>query len=329
MSTGMPPVPPHATAEAASSVPVGRLAPSPTGRLHVGHARTFLLAWWHARSRGGRVVLRIEDLDATRSDPALVDSVRRDVEWLGLDWDGPALVQSDRLPELNAAVRQLVEAGGVYPCVCSRADIRAAQSAPQSGDVEIRYPGTCRGRYASAAMAEAATHRPAGLRFMVPDEVVSAEDELVGPFSSNVSREIGDFLVARRDGAPAYQLAVVVDDADQGVNEVVRGDDLLPSTARQVLLQRALGLPEPRWWHVPLVLGADGNRLAKRDDATSLEALRDQGIDPRSIIRWVGSVSGMDAPERVRASDLIASFSMDRVPRSTVLVTDETIRSLG
>ncbi|HET9929936.1 MAG TPA: glutamate--tRNA ligase family protein, partial [Polyangiaceae bacterium] len=219
---------------------IGRLAPSPTGLLHLGHARTFLVAWWSARSQHGRVVLRVEDLDGARSEQKYIDAALRDLEWLGLDWDGAPLIQSSGLPRLSAAIDGLVARGLAYPCTCTRGDIRNAQSAPQQGVTEPRYPGTCRGRYASLAEAEAQSGRPAGIRLRVPEGYVEFVDRLAGPQRFDVQAEVGDFLIARRNGAPAYQLAVVVDDAHQSVNEVVRGNDLLSSTARQIVLERAL-----------------------------------------------------------------------------------------
>jgi glutamyl-tRNA synthetase len=301
---------------------VGRLAPSPTGRLHLGHARTFLLAWWHARSRGGRIVMRMEDLDAPRVVPGTADAILRDLEWLGLDWDGPVVMQSANLEQISAAAAELVERGLAYPCICTRGDVQRAQSAPQAGVAEVRYPGTCRGRFASVAEAERASGQPAGLRFQVPAGVVRLTDGIAGSFATDVSAETGDFLVARRGGAPAYQLAAVVDDAAEGVTEVVRGDDLLPSTARQHLLQRALHLPHPATWHVPLVVDGEGRRLAKRSDDLSLAELRDRGTDAREIVGWVARSAGIPDADRPTASEVTAAFDMSRIPRAPVGLTD-------
>lgn len=308
-----------------ADAPVGRLAPSPTGLLHLGHARSFLLAWWHARAAGGRIALRIEDLDRERVRPGMIDRTLADLEWLGLDWDGPHELQSAGLQRIDAAARELTERGLAYPCVCTRADLRAAASAPHQDDREARYPGTCRGRFASLAEARRATGRDPGLRFAVEPGAIALVDEFVGAFESDVAAEVGDFLIARRDGAPAYQLAVVVDDARQGVTEVVRGDDLLPSTARQWHLQRALGLPHPRWIHVPLVLDANGRRLAKRADDLSLFALRERGVDPRAVVAWAAQSAGMPATERVSARDALELFALERLPRGPVRVTPETL----
>lgn len=307
---------------------VGRLAPSPTGRLHLGHARTFLLAWWSIRSRGGRIVLRLEDLDAPRARPEWMDVALRDLEWLGLDWDGEPLVQSRGMDRLRSAIESLVSEGLAYACVCSRADVRTAASAPQLGETEIRYPGTCRERFSSIEQARSTTGRDASLRFKSPSGSVELHDELVGAFRSDPQAEVGDFMVARRDGTPAYQLAVVVDDADQGITEVLRGDDLLPSTARQWQLQRALGLPQPRWIHVPLVVDEHGRRLAKRADDLSLAELRDAGVDPRAIVGWAASTSGMSVPERLTAKEALATYTLANVPTQPVHLTGERVRML-
>lgn len=311
-----------------AAAPVGRLAPSPTGKLHLGHARTFLLAWWSVRARGGRILLRMEDLDGPRVKPGMAEAALRDLEWLGLDWDGAPLLQSEGMPELRAAVDRLVERGLAYACVCSRADIRSAQSAPQQGDAELRYPGTCRDRFASLAAAESETGREAALRFRTPAGSVRIVDGFAPPTESDVAREVGDFPIARRDKTPAYQLAVVVDDARQGVTEVLRGDDLLPSTARQMLLQRALELPHPSFVHVPLVVDAEGRRLAKRADDLALAELRAGGTDPRAIVAWAARSSGMQVSERVTASEATAVFALERLPRAPVRITDGEVAAL-
>lgn len=301
----MPPPPPPI---------VGRLAPSPTGSLHLGHARTFLLAWWHARARGGRVLLRLEDLDRERVKPGMVEECLATLTWLGLDWDGPVLVQSQEPGPGRAALAELVARGLAYGCDCSRRDIERAASAPHAEDGELRYPGTCRTR----GLLEARDGRALGVRFRVPEGEVELEDGFVGAHRSDVARDCGDFLLARRDGTLAYQLAVVVDDARTGVTEVVRGADLLSSAARQLLLQRALGLPSPRWYHVPLVLEADGRRLAKRSGALALAELRARGVDGRAVVAWAAASAGLAVPERVGAAEVLAHFDLTRVPRTPV-----------
>jgi glutamyl-tRNA synthetase len=299
-------------------IPVGRLAPSPTGFLHLGHARSFLLAWWHARARGGRVLLRIEDLDVGRVKPGMTEACLRDLEWLGLDWDGRVELQSRDTRAIEAALADLVARGFAYACICSRRDLGLALSAPHAVEGEARYPGTCRGRFASPADAERATGRPAGIRFRVPPGVVALEDGFAGPFAHDVEAECGDFLIARRDGAFAYQLAVVVDDARMGVTEVVRGEDLLASTARQWLLQQALGLSHPAWFHVPLVVDERGERLAKRRGSATLAELRAAGVDPRAIVAWVARTAGLERAEPAHPSELVTSFDLSRVPRVAV-----------
>jgi len=298
---------------------IGRLAPSPTGLLHVGHARTFLLAWWSARRQSGQVLLRIEDLDAVRSVPELVAASEQDLTWLGLDWDGESYLQSSGLLRLNSLVHQLLAEGRAYACTCTRSDVRSAQSAPQLGVSEPRYPGTCRDRYASLEDAQRQSGRPPGVRLRVAPGEVKFVDRFTGEHSFDVEGSVGDFLIARRDGAPAYQLAAVADDALQGITEVVRGDDLLPSTARQRLLQDALGFSVPNYVHVPLVLDLEGRRLAKRDRDLSLAELRTKGLDPRVVVAWVLRSLGIEAPERVSASEALALFDWEKVPKTPVL----------
>ena len=308
--------------------PVGRLAPSPTGLLHLGHARTFLLAFWHIRVRAGRLLLRMEDLDGPRAEMRFADAALRDLEWLGLDWDGPALVQSTELPRLNAAVAALIAAEKAYPCVCSRGDIRNAQSAPHAGSPEPRYPGTCRGLYRSFAEAEQRSGRAAGARLLVPEGSITIEDGVAGSSTWDVAGEVGDFLIAKRDKAPAYQLAVVVDDHAQGVSEVLRGADLLASAARQWHVQNALGLPHPAWFHVPLVTDASGRRLAKREADLSLAELRAGGTDPRAIVAWAARSAGLAVDERVTPSEVTPLFRLDALPPAPVPLEAELLSAL-
>jgi glutamyl-tRNA synthetase len=304
----------------AETAVTGRLAPSPTGRLHLGHARSFLLAWWRARSRGGRIVLRLEDLDRERVKPGMAELALEDLAWLGLDWDGPVHVQSRDIGPLRAALQRLLDAGLAYPCACSRKEIFAAQSAPHAGEESARYPGTCRGRFASLADAQRAAGRPPAVRFRVRAGPVRIDDAFAGPHEFDVERESGDFTIARGLDLFAYQLAVVVDDARAGVNEIVRGDDLLPSAARQFLLQEALGYEHPRWFHVPLVVDETGRRLAKRSDDLALSTLRERGVDARRVVGWIARRSGLPSVEDCTAREALSTFDWNGVPHEPVVV---------
>jgi glutamyl-tRNA synthetase len=293
--------------------------------LHLGHARTFVLAWAHVRSRGGQLRLRLEDLDASRCRPELMSGVLEDLEWLGLDWDGPALLQSKGLDHVREVARSLWLAGHAYECFCSRADLKQAASAPQRGVEELRYPGTCR-PVGSRPVVDA--DRPSALRFRVPEGSVSFCDGILGPQSFDVDASVGDFVISNRARHPSYQLAVVVDDAAQGVTEVFRGDDLLASTARQILIQQALELPAPAWFHVPLVLDESGRRLAKRADDLSLASLRESGADARAILGWIAASSGFQLDERPQISDLCDTFDLARLCREPVTLSHDAISNL-
>jgi glutamyl-tRNA synthetase len=299
----------------------GRLAPSPTGVLHLGNARSFLLAWLDLRSRGGEVLLRVEDLDGPRVRAGAAEAALEDLAWLGLDWDVGPVFQIPRLAEYAAALARLAAAGLAFPCVCTRKDVERAASAPHPGEEGPVYPGTCRGRFADADAARAASGREPCWRFAVPaGREVALEDRFAGPQRWRVDRDLGDFVIQKRDGEPAYQLAVVVDDAGQGVDEVLRGDDLLPSAARQVLLYEALGLPAPRFAHVPLVVGADGRRLAKRHGDTTVRRFREEGVPAERVVGWLAASCGLvPAGTRCRPADLVAAFELGRVPRGPVV----------
>ena len=243
----------------------GRFAPSPTGRIHLGNARSALLGWLQARAAGGRFLLRIEDLDRARCKPAFLEELYRDLAWLGLDWDEPPLVQSQRDDVYREALERLERAGRVYPCFCTRAEIFRAASAPHGpGDEGPRYPGTC-ASLSSQERALRARTRPPALRFRPAPGEWCFEDGVQGRSCQDVEAAVGDFVVRRNDGVASYQLAVVVDDAASGITDVLRGDDLLSSTPRQLQLYTSLERTPPRFWHVTLVLGEDGKRLAKRE----------------------------------------------------------------
>jgi glutamyl-tRNA synthetase len=261
---------------------VGRLAPSPTGLLHLGHARTFWTAFTRARAANGKLWLRDEDLDAQRARPEFSAAMKQDLRWLGIEWDAE-LRQSERINAYRAAIQQLLHLGLAYPCTCSRKDLAEAVQAPHEDDDEPVYSGRCRTATAHATLQPATNYR-----LRVPDgEALRFDDLHAGPQSfiagCDARADFGDFVVWRKDGLPSYQIACVVDDAFMEVTEVVRGRDLLKSTARQILLQRALGLPTPQYYHCDLVRDGQGIRLAKRHDALSLRALRASGVTPEQL----------------------------------------------
>jgi len=255
-----------------------RFAPSPTGDLHVGGAWTALASWVWARRDGGEYLLRIEDLDRMRVVWGAEGRILEDLEWLGLDWDGPVLRQSERSDLYESALGTLFRKNLIYPCDCSRAEIARVASAPHEGE-EIIYPGTCRDRDRARGM-----RRTPALRVRVPDEIVGFDDLIQGHFEQNLSREVGDQVLRRGDGAFAYQLAVVIDDVASHVSVVVRGADLLGSTPRQIWLARTLGAEPPQYAHVPLVVGPDGSRLEKRAGASTIRALRDAGMPAERLV---------------------------------------------
>jgi glutamyl-tRNA synthetase len=289
---------------------IGRLAPSPTGSLHLGNARTFLWAWLSARAQGGRVLLRIEDLDTPRVQEGAVKAIEEDLRWIGLDWDGPVEVQSRRRAYYTKVFERLGDR--IYACGCTRADFAAAVSAPNEGDVEPRYPGTCRNRPPEKVVA---------WRLRVPDGAVAFEDRLTGRHEIDVAATVGDFVAAKSPEHPAYQLAVVADDLDQGVTEVVRGDDLIPSTARQIHIYRALGAEPPVYGHAPLVVGPDGKRLAKRHGESRIAALRRSGVPAGRVVAALARWSGL--PPLERPADLVAQWDWSRVSRDRVVLTNE------
>lgn len=305
----------------------GRLAPSPTGAQHVGNARTYLVAWLSARSRGGGVRLRIEDIDSPRVKAGAAEQAVEDLRWLGLDWDGEPVVQTTRLPHYEAAVEELKRRELVYPCTCTRADVAEAASAPHAAHEGPVYPGTCAGRTAADAAGLAGT--PFAWRFRVADSP-GFDDLYAGEQQADLRQLGGDFVAWKSAGTPAYQLAVVVDDAEMGITEVVRGDDLIPSTPRQLLLYRALGLAAPAFAHVPLVVGEDGRRLAKRHGDTRLSALRDAGVRPEAVVGLLAwSCGWLERPEPVAARELLPRFRLAAIPPRPFVLTSELLRGIG
>jgi glutamyl-tRNA synthetase len=295
----------------------GRLAPSPTGQLHLGHARTFMVAWLRARRAGGAVMLRMEDIDGPRAVPGAAEAIMADLRWLGIDWDeGPDLggpygpyAQSERTIFYQRAAAALEAQGVVYRCTCSRKDIQEASAPHGVAGLGPRYPGTCR---------QGPSH-PGGassLRFMMPEPPPGFFDGLFGWVDTSAWG--GDFVIRRSDGLWAYQLAVVVDDAAMAVSEVVRGEDLLPSTPRQLALYAALGAPAPRFFHVPLVLDGDGERLAKRHASLAIAALRRQGARPEALVGRLAATLGLiDREEPVTLREL-CDADLERIPRTPV-----------
>ncbi|WP_127587902.1 tRNA glutamyl-Q(34) synthetase GluQRS [Paenibacillus koleovorans] len=318
----------------------GRFAPTPSGQLHLGNARTALLAWLQMRSVGGEFLLRMEDIDTYRSKPSLAQQILDDLRWLGIDWDtGPDIggpdapyTQSERLKLYEAAMRQLFEKDALYPCFCSRADLQQIASAPHGLASEgPAYPGLCRGLTANER-AERAARKTPSIRFRMPEEDgIEFEDAFLGWQRFSPSQHGGDFIVRRADEVFGYQLAVVVDDAAMRITDVLRGADLLDSTPRQLQLYEALALPAPRFAHVPLLVGADGQRLSKRHGSTTLAAWRGAGTPPERVVGALAWLSGLIAqPEPLRAAELAREpFRLDAVPAEPAVVDERVFRFLA
>lgn len=298
----------------------GRFAPSPSGDLHLGNLRTALLAWLFARHTGRRFLVRIEDLDRDRTIPGCAERQLADLAALGLDWDGEPVRQSGRIPAYDAALARLDELGLVYPCYCTRREIREAVSAPHSDAPEGAYPGTCRTlTTADRARLESEGRRPA-LRLRAEVATWTIDDTLHGSYAGPVD----DLVLRRNDEAAAYNLAVVVDDAHQGIDQVVRGDDLLSSAPRQAYLAALLGLPVPSYAHVPLALNRERRRLAKRDGAVTLADLAERGTTPARVLARLAASLGLAAPgEPVTAAALLERFVPAALPREPWIVTPQ------
>ena len=327
-----------------------RLAPSPTGALHLGHARTFLVTWWMARQAEARIVMRMEDLDFNRRKEESVREAYEDLRWLGMEWDGGnselAVVQSERMDVYSTMLQRLWERGCIYPCTCTRAEIVAAvnagASAPHEGEGNVRYPGTCaearntkretRNYGDVAAEITAATGRRVCWRLRVREGVIGFVDAIMGAQGFDVGAEVGDFPLTRFEGpppSPAYQLACVADDHAMGIDCVIRGDDLLSSTPRQMLLYEAMGWSPPAFAHVPLVVGADGKRLAKRHGESRVAQFRAQGVSAEKVVGWAAWRSGMIArPREMTAREGLELFDLARLPRERVVLGAEDLEWL-
>jgi len=303
-------------------MPRTRLAPSPTGALHLGNARTFLVNWALARQRGWKIVLRIEDLDGPRIKAGSAKQVIEMLEWLGFDWDEGPYYQGHDLSAYQSALEQLAEQGAIYPCRCTRKQIEAASlSAPHDDAHELRYPGTCRPENASA-QTPLLGQAGAAWRVRVPQQPINFRDTFAGPQQHNLDQTVGDFLVATKAGLPSYQLAVVVDDARQDIDQVVRSDDLLPSTPRQLLLQELLDLkPLPTYTHLPLVLGEDGRRLAKRHGDSRLTHYREQGVTPERVLGLLAEWCGLGPRQETSAHEFFERFQLTKLSPAPIVFT--------
>lgn len=287
----------------------GRFAPSPTGRMHLGNVFSALLSWLSSRAQGGTWLLRIEDIDPQRSRHEYADMLMDDLQWLGLEWDGEPCWQSQRGDIYARYLQQLTDAGLIYPCYCTRADILATQ-APHESDGRVIYKGTCRN------LPPGSRKGPAALRMKVPEEgrgIVTFTDGHYGTHTVDLTTQCGDFIVRRKDGAWAYQLAVVVDDALMGINEVVRGRDLLLSSPQQIYLAQQLGFTPPRFTHLPLLCNTAGQRLSKRDKSLDMGCLR-QRFTPNQIIGLLAHAAGLQpTADAVSAQSLVKTFSWNKV----------------
>lgn len=313
----------------------GRFAPTPSGRMHLGNVFCSLLSWLSARSQGGRVILRIEDLDSERAPRAYAGLLEEDLRWLGLDWDeggsagGPngPYFQSQRTEIYRKYFRKLEDMGLLYPCFCSRTELHSAE-APHRSDGRFLYTGRCRNLTPEEAALRARTRKPAA-RIRVPEEWVAFDDLHYGPQRELLSRDCGDFILRRADGVFAYQLAAALDDVLMGVTEVVRGSDLLSSSPRQIWLQSLWGFSPPRYGHIPLLAAEDGRRLSKRDGDLDLGALRQRVTGPEAVLGLLAWLAGLlDRPEPVKAAELIPEFSWEKIPKEDILVSREVLREI-
>ncbi|MEM7360897.1 MAG: tRNA glutamyl-Q(34) synthetase GluQRS [Pseudomonadota bacterium] len=303
----------YASAMDSEQAEVGRYAPSPTGDLHLGNLRTAVIAWLHTRLQNGTFLLRIEDLDTPRCVPGSAEQILRDLEWLGLDWDGEVVYQSKRQSLYQVAMAELQDQQLLYPCFCSRKDIREASSAPHSAPGV--YPGTCTS-LTPREIDEKSALKPAATRIRVADEVVQFDDGCLGAQYQSLASEVGDFVIKRADGLFAYQLAVVVDDLEQGISSVVRGADLIDSAARQIYLFEKLGADAPHYWHVPLMLDEEGNRMAKRDGSESARAWRAAGKNGEQLVgKMAFDLTLVDREEAMSMSELLSLLDFESMTK--------------
>ena len=304
-------------------MPRTRLAPSPTGALHLGNARTFVLNWALARQRGWEIVLRIEDLDGPRIKQGASEQAIELLEWLGLDWDEGPYYQLHDQTAYQIALRQLAEHGDVYPCRCTRKQLEAASlAAPHGHEHDLRYPGNCRPPEAQSADLSLLRSSGVAWRIRVPDGPMVFEDTFAGRQVHDVQQTVGDFLVATKSGLTSYQLAVVVDDARQGIDQVVRGDDLLASTPRQLLLYNRLHVgPPPTYTHVPLVIGEDGRRLAKRHGDSRLVHYQQQGVSSERVLGLLAEWCGLGPRCETSISEWLQRFQIDNLSREPIVFT--------
>ena len=299
---------------------LGRFAPTPSGRMHLGNVFSGLLAWLSARSASGGMLLRIEDLDTLRCSAENAELVRADLRWLGLDWDLEQPPQSTRSGYYAEILSRLGSAGEVYPCWCTRGDLKNAPNAPHASDGHPIYPGTCRGLSEDERLARMAEKAPLW-RLRVPEETICFADGHYGPCGEDLARECGDFILRRADGVFAYQLAVTADDIAAGVTQVVRGRDLLSSTPRQLYIYRLLGAEPPRYWHVPLLTAPDGRRLSKRDRDLDLGILRERFTAPELVGRLAHAAGLLDRPEPCSPKELIPIFDWTKVPKDDITIS--------
>ncbi|HVT88901.1 MAG TPA: tRNA glutamyl-Q(34) synthetase GluQRS [Tepidisphaeraceae bacterium] len=303
---------------------VTRLAPSPTGALHLGNARTFLINWLMARQAGWKIILRIEDLDGPRIKPHADQQAMQDLRWLGIDWDEGPIYQSKRTDRYAAAVKELLDQKLAYPCICTRREAALAASAPHAEDGAAVYPGTCRGKYNSIEAARSASGREPAIRLAMPQAPLEFTDQFCGQQRwNNSQQQLGDFVIAKSDGTAAYQLAVVVDDAEMGITQIVRGEDLLDSTPRQMIVYHALNMADriPHYFHLPLVVGTDGRRLAKRHGDTRLSHYRESGISARRIRGLLARWSGVPCDSDISIEQLLKQFDLARLPHDRMIMS--------